>query len=151
MPNIPIAVDQGATPLIANAYVTSKQKRLVTQLFQASGLITWIANENDIDSFTALSGSGPAYVFLFMEAMIKAAQKLGLSKEIARAFTLQTVIGAANLAKNSTIDVSVLRKKVTSPSGTTAAALDILQQQGFDELIFQAMKAACERSQQLGS
>lgn len=151
MPNIPIAVGQGATPLIANDYVTREQKHLIEQLFQASGLITWVSKESDIDSFTALSGSGPAYVFLFMEAMINAAKKLGLNEEIARTFTLQTVLGATNLAKNNALELSALRKKVTSPSGTTAAALDILQQQGFDELIFQAMKAACERAQQLGS
>ncbi|WP_412754536.1 pyrroline-5-carboxylate reductase [Legionella donaldsonii] len=151
MPNIPIAVQEGATPLIANDYVTNKQKYLIEQLFQASGLTTWVTKESDIDSLTALSGSGPAYVFLFMEAMINAAKKLGLDENLAHSFTLQTVLGAAHLAKNNTLELSALRKKVTSPSGTTAAALDILRQQGFEELIFQAMKAACERAQQLGS
>lgn len=151
MPNIPIAVGEGATPLIANSYVTKEQKRHAEQLFQCASLVAWTTKESDIDRFTALSGSGPAYVFLFLEAMINAAVKLGLKKDLAKTFALQTVAGSLKLASNSDLEIPELRKMVTSPAGTTAAAIDILQQQGFEELVFRAMEAAFERAKQLES
>lgn len=151
MPNIAVKVGKGATPLIANQFVDQEQKRLTELIFQSCGIVYWTTQEKDIDAFTALSGSGPAYVFLFLEAMINAAQKLGLEREVAKVFALQTVAGALSLAVNSKVEIKELRQKVTSPAGTTAAALDILQQQGFDELLFKAMEAACERAKQLGS
>lgn len=146
MPNTPIAIGRGATPLIANAFVSAAQKTLVDSLFQCSGITTWTECENDMNAFTALSGSGPAYVFLFMEAMASAAQNLGLSAEQARAFTMQTVSGAVALAEQSGLSPEVLRKKVTSPAGTTAAAVAILQQHGLEELLYKAMQAACDRA-----
>ncbi|WP_028388268.1 pyrroline-5-carboxylate reductase [Legionella fairfieldensis] len=150
MPNIAIAIGKGATPLFANSSVTPPQKRCAEQIFKRCGIITWATQETEMDVFTALSGSGPAYIFLFLEAMIDAAKHLGLNEEIAKIFALQTMDGALNLAMNSSLELSTLRKKVTSPAGTTAAAIDILQQQGFAQLIFKAMNAATERANQLG-
>lgn len=151
MPNIALAVGQGATPLIANQHVSKEQKHWAEQIFQSAGLIAWTNKESDIDGFNALSGSGPAYVFLFLEAMTKAAIKLGLDEKIAERFALQTAKGAIELATQSKLPMGELRKKVSSPAGTTAAAIDILQQRGFEELLFQAMKAAYERAKQLGA
>jgi pyrroline-5-carboxylate reductase len=149
MPNIPVMVEKGATPLIANRHVSLEQKRWAEEFFLCSGIISWTNNENDIDAFTALSGSGPAYAFLFLEAMIDAAKKLGLNEELAKGFTLQTVAGAIEMAANSDLAISELRKKVTSPAGTTAAAIAILEEQGFTELIFKAMDAAHSRAKEL--
>lgn len=149
MPNIPVMVKKGATPLIANRHVSQEQKRWAEELFLCSGIISWTTNENDIDAFTALSGSGPAYAFLFLEAMIEAAKKLGLNEKLAKAFTLQTIAGAVEMAATSELAISELRKKVTSPAGTTAAAIAILEEQGFTALIFKAMKAAHERAKEL--
>jgi pyrroline-5-carboxylate reductase len=149
MPNTPIAVGKGATPLIANQFVSAQQKRWAEHLFQCCGIIAWTTEENDMDPFTALSGSGPAYVFLFLESLISAAKKLGLSEEIAKTFALQTLAGALSLASTSELEISELRKKVTSPAGTTAAAIDILQQEGFEKLILKAMEAAFKRAKQL--
>ncbi len=151
MPNIAITLGKGATPLIANSFVNDEQKGIAEQIFKNSGIVSWTTEEKDIDAFTALSGSGPAYVFFFLEALIDSAKKLGLNEEIARTFTLQTVVGALELASNSTLEIKELRKKVTSPAGTTAAAIDILEQQGFAELLFKAMEAAYERAKQLGA
>ncbi|ARG96718.1 pyrroline-5-carboxylate reductase [Legionella micdadei] len=151
MPNIAITIGKGATPLIANQFVSQEQKRIAEELFNSSGIISWTSEEKDIDAFTALSGSGPAYVFFFLESMIDAAKQLGLTEEIAKTFTLQTVIGALGLVSGSNLEIKELRKKVTSPAGTTAAAIDILEQHGFAELLFKAMEAAYERAKQLGS
>ncbi len=149
MPNIPVMVGKGATPLIANRHVNEQQKRWAQELFLSAGIISWIDNENDIDSFTALSGSGPAYVFLFLEAMIEAAKKLGLNQDLAKKFALQTTAGAVEMAIHSQFPINELRKKVTSPAGTTAAAIAILEEQGFTELLYAAMKAAQERAKEL--
>ncbi|WED42349.1 pyrroline-5-carboxylate reductase [Legionella cardiaca] len=149
MPNLPIAIGKGATPMIANAYVTSQHKQWAEDLFQDLGIIHWSTQESDMNPFTALSGSGPAYFFLFIEAMIDAAKKLGLNEEVAKAFTFQTLEGALDLASQGRLDISELRKKVTSPAGTTAAALAILEAHGFKDLLFKAMKAATKRAEQL--
>lgn len=149
MPNLPISIAQGATPLIANPFASNQQKQTVETIFQELGIVHWVNHENDMNSFTALSGSGPAYFFLFLEAMIDAAKKLGIEEDIAKAFSLQTIEGALQLARNNTLDIHQLREKVTSPGGTTAAALSILQAHHFNDLLFQAMKAAAERAEQL--
>lgn len=151
MPNLPISIGKGATPMIANHQVTTLHKQWAEEIFQTLGIVHWTREENDMNPFTALSGSGPAYVFLFIEAMIEAAKKLGLNEEIAKTFTLQTFEGALALASKPNIDISELRKKVTSPAGTTAAALDVLNSHEFKELLFKAMKAASERAAQLSS
>ncbi|MDP1601908.1 MAG: pyrroline-5-carboxylate reductase [Legionella sp.] len=151
MPNTPMAVGSGATALIANSFVTNTQKRTVEALFQYSGITAWVSKEAEMNAITALSGSGPAYVFLFIEAMINAAQHLGLDEELARDFALQTIAGAVSLMEKSNEKPEILRKKVTSPAGTTAAAIAILQQQKFEELIFSAMQAAYLRAEQLST
>lgn len=151
MPNIAAAMGQSATPLIANEWVTDAQKKLAEQLFSAMGMTTWVTEENQMDAFTALSGSGPAYVFLFIEAMANSAISLGLSKEIATSFALQTLQGALSLAKPGEHSVAELRAAVTSPAGTTAAAISVFTDRGFSELIHDAMQAAFERAKQLGS
>lgn len=149
MPNIAAAVKQSATPLIANERVTDVQKEIAQQFFSRIGLTTWVQNEDAINSFTALSGSGPAYVFLFMEAMIKAAEALGLPNDIATSFTLQTLQGALSLAASQDTSLAELRAAVTSPAGTTAAAIAVLESHGFYQLIKNAMQAAYDRSLQL--
>lgn len=150
MPNTPAAVGLGATPMIANSFTSAEQKHCAERIFESIGLTTWAQHEEDIDTFTALSGSGPAYVFLFMEALINAAKLLGLNESIAKSFTLQTIKGALKLAQDSEFSLNQLRTKVTSPGGTTAAALEILNGK-LEELILTAMKAAKLRSQELGS
>ncbi len=151
MPNIAASIGKSATPLIANAFVTKKQKQLAEQIFNSIGIITWTEREADIDAFTALSGSGPAYVFMFIEAMIKAAVDFGITEKIAKSFALQTVNGALSYAVESKLQLSELRQMVTSPAGTTAAALEVLKQHHFDDVIHAAMKAAQDRAQQLGN
>lgn len=150
MPNMAVALGKGATPLSANSKVTPEQRQMAEHLFQYSGIIQWTEVEAEMDIFTALSGSGPAYVFLFMEAMMTAAEKLGLNQKVAKTFTLQTVDGALQLAKHSQLEISELRNQVTSPSGTTAAALTVFKKREFENIILEAMRAALERAKQLG-
>jgi len=150
MPNIAASMGQSATPLIANEFVTDTQKKLAEQLFSAMGITTWVTEESQMDAFTALSGSGPAYAFLFIEAMVNSAVALGLSKDIATSFALQTLQGALSLATSCDRSVVELREAVTSPAGTTAAAINVFMDGGFNELIHDAMQAAFERAKQLG-
>lgn len=151
MPNTPIAVGKGAVPLAANAYVSTAQKQMAQAIFEPSSLTVWLENESCLDAYTALSGSGPAYVFLLAEAMIEAAIHLGIEPHPARAFALQTLSGAAAMMQSSPLSPEQLREKVTSPAGTTAAALDIMQQHHLKETVLKAMQAACERAKALGS
>jgi pyrroline-5-carboxylate reductase len=149
MPNTPAQVACAATPLIANSWVNNKQKNEAEAIFAHIGLTAWAQHEEEIDAFTALSGSGPAYFFLFLEEMIKAAVTLGLSESVAKTFALQTAEGAIQLAKQSPLDLTALRNSVTSPAGTTAAALNQLNPQ-LGTLVLQAMKAAKERAIEIG-
>lgn len=151
MPNTPIAVGKGATALIANPFVTEDQISLVNQLFQCSGITAWVTEENDINAFTALSSSGPAYFFLFLEAMIAAARQLGIQESVATSFALQTMTGTCALLEATGLSPEQLRNKVTSPAGTTAAAIAILQNNEFEALISKAMHAAFTRAQELGN
>jgi len=150
MPNIAASVSQSATPLIANKNVTPNQKQQTQRIFEKIGIVTWITNEAQIDAYTALSGSGPAYVFLFMESMVNAAIKLGLDEKQALAFTKQTLKGALTLSAESNKSLHELRETVTSPAGTTAAALEVLNQGRFKDLIHSAIDAAHTRAQELG-
>lgn len=150
MPNTPAAVGLAATPMFANTFTTPEQKQCAEHIFSCIGITTWAEKEEDIDTFTALSGSGPAYVFLFIEAIVNAAVKLGLTEPVAKTFTLQTLNGALKLAQDSDLSLNQLRTRVTSPGGTTAAALNILHGQ-LDALILSAMTAAKLRSKELGS
>ena len=150
MPNIAAAIGQSATPLIANEWVNPKQKQWAEEILTRIGIITWAKEDADIDVFTAFSGSGPAYVCLFIEALVKAGLGLGIPVEIALSFALQTVNGTLSLLNQSELDPSELRKKVTSPAGTTAAAIEVFQTEDFDALITKAVKAAFERAKELG-
>lgn len=151
MPNIAALIGESATPLLGNTFVSESQKTMAETLFKAIGVVTWAQNDRDIDSFTALSGSGPAYVFLFLEALIEAAETLGLTPDVARTFALQTVRGAANLACQSSSSVNQLRQSVTSSGGTTAAALQVLQDYDFSALLLKAMQRAKQRAEELGA
>lgn len=149
MPNTPASVGLAATPMIANNHTSAQQKEWAELIFSNIGLTAWADNEDEMDAFTALSGSGPAYVFLFMEAMLESAVNLGIEPSIAKMFTLQTFTGAINLANNSDLSLSDLRSKVTSPGGTTAAALNLLEKP-LIALIHKAMIAAKNRAHELG-
>jgi pyrroline-5-carboxylate reductase len=149
MPNTPAAVGLGATPMIANLNTTLEQKQWAVSIFTMIGLTHYVTKENDMNGFTALSGSGPAYVFLFIEALVKAAVSLGIDRSVAQQFALQTCQGALKLAQESPLSLTELRNQVTSPGGTTAAALSVLHQK-LDELILLAMNAAKERADELG-
>ena len=149
MPNTPALVQCGASGLYANAQCTDDQKQIAEQLLTAIGIVNWVDREELIDAVTAVSGSGPAYFFLVMEAMQEAGMKLGLDAETAKSLTLQTALGAAKMAMASDVDAGELRKRVTSPGGTTAAALDVFEQQGLRDSFFEALTAADQRSKSL--
>lgn len=150
MPNTPASIGQGISALFADAPVTRDQRALIHNLMCSTGRALWLDDEAQFDAVTALSGSGPAYAYLLMEAMIQAGKTLGLSAEIASALTLQTVLGAAKLATSGKGgDVSALRRQVTSPRGTTEAAVDVLQMGGFESLVVDAIQAAAKRSSEL--
>lgn len=149
MPNLPAEVGLGATPMIANSKVNAGQKQTTALIFSSIGITTWIEREEDMDTFTALSGLGPAYVFLFMQAMIDAAVDLGVNEQIAKLFTLQTIEGSFVLAKKGDLSLNQLITKVTSPKGTTAAALEHLQT-ALPQLMLKAIRAAKNRAKDLG-
>lgn len=149
MPNTPASVGAGATPLFANTAVTASQKKQVQAIFDTVGITAWVSTEAQLDILTALSGSGPAYVFRFMNALIHAAQKRGLEEDMAHTFAFAMAEGALTLAKQHRGSLDTLVKAVTSPNGTTAAALEVFNHLGFDTLIDQAIQAAWLRSQAL--
>ena len=151
MPNTPALVQAAATAAFANAAVLEPQKVLAEQILTAVGTVNWLDNENALDVVTALSGSGPAYFFLLMEAMEEAATKLGLDATIARELTIQTAFGAAKLVASDSIAPAELRKRVTSPGGTTEAALNQFASDGFRDMVDRAIKAAQARSVQLAA
>lgn len=146
MPNTPALVLTGATALYANANVNAEQKDLAENILRAVGISLWVENESELDAVTAVSGSGPAYYFLMMEAMEKAALELGLNAQHARLLILQTALGAAKIAMESSETPEVLRKRVTSPGGTTQAAIQSFEQSGFTPMVIQALRAAHDRS-----
>ncbi len=149
MPNTPALLQTGATGLYANIAVNQEQIGLAENIMRAVGLTVWVEEESMMDAITALSGSGPAYYFLLMEAMEAAGVKLGLSKEAARLLTLQTALGAAKMALESNDSPAILREKVTSPGGTTESALKVLTEGEFHGLLADALSAANHRSQEL--
>lgn len=149
MPNTPALVHTGASGLFANTRVKDLQKSQVEALFSAVGSVTWLDSEQAIDAVTALSGSGPAYFFLLMEAMENAGVELGLDRNAARALTLQTALGAATMAHGSDVDTAELRRRVTSPGGTTEQAIKQFNDGGFSNLVNQAMTAACKRAAEM--
>jgi pyrroline-5-carboxylate reductase len=149
MPNTPALIRAGATALYANQFVTSLQHDLAEAILRAVGMVVWLEQENQMDAVTALSGSGPAYFFLVIEALQSAGEALGLPKDIARLLTLQTALGAARMALESNESAKDLRQKVTSPGGTTEAALNVLQDGKLTELFAKALTQAAKRSEEL--
>ena len=149
MPNTPALVQSGATALYANARVSEDQRSLAETVMRAVGLALWVEDESQMDAVTALSGSGPAYFFLFMEALQAAATELGLAADTARLLTLQTAFGAAKMALESREDAATLRQRVTSPGGTTERAIEVFRQEGLETVALRALQAAVERSREL--
>jgi pyrroline-5-carboxylate reductase len=149
MPNTPSLLRQGVSGLYANAQVSEGQKQQAEQLLSAVGLALWLNEENLIDAVTAVSGSGPAYFFLMIEAMTAAGEQLGLPRDTAAQLTLHTALGAARMACESDVEAAELRRRVTSPNGTTEAAIKAFQAGGFETLVQQAMNAAAQRSAEL--
>lgn len=152
MPNTPAAVGEGITGAVASKSVTARQKQAVETILRACGEVVWVDDEAKIDGITAVSGSGPAYVFYLTEALAAAAEKLGFDKESAEKLAKATVCGSAALMKQSADSPARLRENVTTPNGTTAAALEILMNdaKGFVPLMTEAVKAAERRSKELG-
>jgi pyrroline-5-carboxylate reductase len=150
MPNTPAAVSRGITVGVGNAKVSARQRKLATDLLSAVGKVEWVKDEALIDAVTAVSGSGPAYVFLLAEALTKAAIAAGLPEGLAARLARETVAGSGELLHRSELDPATLRQNVTSPGGTTAAALGVLMApDGFDALLVKAVAAAAKRSREL--
>lgn len=149
MPNTPATIQRGITALYATPQVSDQQRQHAEDIASAAGDVLWIDEEHLMDAVTAVSGSGPAYVFWLMEQMITAAQKLGLSDQQAERLVFATVAGAAAMPEQTSTSPKALRKAVTSPGGTTAAALDCFQQNNLDQHMLEAITAAHRRSRQL--
>ncbi|MFY9479649.1 MAG: pyrroline-5-carboxylate reductase [Aquabacterium sp.] len=150
MPNTPALVGQGITGLFARPDVTVAERAAIDAVVQPTGQALWVGQEADLDAVTAMSGSGPAYVFYFIEAMVQAAADMGLSPEQGRALALATFAGATALATQSEDSPATLREKVTSKGGTTYAALTTLEDAGVKASFIEAMRAAQKRAGELG-
>jgi pyrroline-5-carboxylate reductase len=150
MPNTPAQVGQGMTVWTASPAVTEDQRARAAELLGALGVQVYAAEERFLDAATAVSGSGPAYVFLFMEALVDAGIELGFAPDVARRLVMQTLKGAAEYAIASPLELAQLRQQVTSPGGTTAAALRSFEADGFRDTVRRAVRAAYERSLELG-
>ena len=142
MPNTPALMQQGITGMFANKLVSDEQKNIVETILSTVGQCFWVKEENLIDAITAISGSGPAYFFFLMQSMTQAAIALGLDKETASALSVQTGYGASMMAVESGEDSQTLRQKVTSPNGTTQAAIESFQNQNFEGIVAAATRAA---------
>ncbi len=149
MPNTPALVKTGATGLYASGQVNISQKDQVESLLRAVGVTVWVENEGELDAVTALSGSGPAYFFMMMEALEAAGIEAGLSQKTAQLLTQETALGAAKMALESTETAGVLRERVTSPGGTTERALGVMKEQGLSDILQTAVLAAKQRSIEL--
>ena len=151
MPNTPAMIQMGATGMYALASITDVQKQLATEVMAASGLVLWVENEEQMHAVTAVSGSAPAYVFYFIESMVDGAVELGLDRKQATALAMQTVLGAAQMSITSDETPAQLRRNVTSPNGTTQAAIESMQGNDVADLIAQAMQACYKRSEQISA
>jgi pyrroline-5-carboxylate reductase len=149
MPNTPSLVQSGATGLYANPRTSAEQRNLAETILRSVGTTLWVVEEQQIDAVTAVSGSGPAYFFLVIEAIEAAGIKLGLSEEQARLLSLETAFGAAKLALESEEDAATLRKRVTSPGGTTEAAISVLEANRLQDIFAEALTAAQNRATEL--
>ena len=149
MPNQGAMVGYGATGLIANSACSDNDRALATRILGASGVTHWFATETDLDVVTAIAGSGPAYCYRLLESLVAAAAQRGLDPAVARSLAVATLRGAAELAGDDEISLEALRARVTSPGGTTAAAIDTLDSHGFAAAIDDAVAAAVQRAEQL--
>ncbi len=150
MPNTPALIGKGITGLFADVAVNASDRALAEIICNAVGEVVWVAEEKLMDAVTAVSGSGPAYVFAFLEAMQSAGEKLGLDAQTARKLAYATLEGATQLAHNSDEHAGVLRERVTSKGGTTAAALEVMQQHSWHEILEKAIDAANQRGKIMG-
>lgn len=146
MPNTPSLLQCGACGLFANQFVSDAQKQQAEQIMQAVGIALWVADESQLNAVTAVSGSGPAYFFLLMEAMQQAGENLGLRAEVAQQLVLQTALGAARMAVESGVSAAELRQRVTSKGGTTEQAILSFQAANYQQIVSDAVKAANDRS-----
>ncbi|MDR3425376.1 MAG: pyrroline-5-carboxylate reductase [Alphaproteobacteria bacterium] len=152
MPNLPASIGKGISVAVVNAAVTKEQRDLCDGILRAAGDVAWVSDETLIDPVTALSGSGPAYVFALVEVMAEAGAKLGLPADLAQKLARQTVIGSGALLEQTTESAATLRQAVTSPGGTTAAALKLLlNEKALPALMFLAMEAATKRAKELSA
>lgn len=151
MPNTPAMLQCGASVLFATERVGIEQRRMAHEVLESVGYAAWVDREELLHAVTALSGSGPAYVFLMLEAMQRAGENLGLAPDLARRLAAQTVFGAARMAQEGDVDVVELRRRVTSPGGTTERAIRVFEQSGFRAMFEAAMGAAAERSRELAA
>ena len=149
MPNTPALLRQGVSGLYATHEVTAQQRDQAQELLSAVGIAVWLEQEQQLDAVTAVSGSGPAYFFLLIEAMTAAGVKLGLPHDVAEQLAEQTALGAAKMAVGSDVDAAELRRRVTSPGGTTQAAIESFQAGGFEALVEKALGAAAHRSAEM--
>ncbi len=149
MSNTPALVQTGASALFANANVSNEQRNQAESLLRAVGIVEWVGDEDLMDVVTALSGSGPAYFFRIMEGLVKAAEQLGLTKDVAHLLTIQTALGAAKMALESEEDIATLREQVTSPGGTTEQGLKTMNDNNIDQLLLDVLKAAQHRATEL--
>ncbi|OEZ95549.1 pyrroline-5-carboxylate reductase [Janthinobacterium sp. HH107] len=150
MPNTPALIGMGITGMVASSGVSDEQKKTADAILRAVGQTVWLDDEAKIDPVTAVSGSGPAYVFYFIEAMQQAAAELGLTPEQGTQLAIATFTGAAQLAANSSEPVSLLRERVTSKGGTTYAALTSMEESGVKAAIVKGIKAAAQRGREMG-
>jgi len=151
MPNTPAQIGEGITIWTATPQVTEEQKLLAASLLGIMGDQVYVEKELYLDMATAVSGSGPAYIFLYIESMVAAAEQLGFAPELARRLVLQTITGSLHLLEKSGKTPEELRRMVTSPGGTTAEAISVFEQGNFKEMIMQAVRAAYEKARKLGN
>jgi len=149
MPNTPSSIQCGVTGLYAAASVSEEDRKIAESILTAVGLTLWVEDEEMLHAVTAISGSGPAYVFYFIESLQKAAAALGLSSEEAKQLSLQTFVGASKLASLSDKDIAILREQVTSKGGTTEQAIRTMEQENIQEKILMAVRSAAQRSCQI--
>ena len=150
MPNIPVVVEEGATAVAGNQATTPEQRKVVEKIFGALGCVVFV-EESQLDAVTGLSGSGPAYVYMVIEALIDGGKKMGLSQEVATRLTEQTVLGAAKLVRDTKLHPAVLRDAVVTPGGTTIAAMHELERHGLRAMLISAVETATARSKEIGA
>ena len=150
MPNIPVLVEEGATAVAGNLATTPEQRKVIEKIFGSLGVVVFV-EEGQLDAVTALSGSGPAYIYMVIEALIEGGKKMGLSHEVATRLTEQTVLGAAKLVRETKLHPAILRDEVTTPGGTTIAAIHELEKHGLRAMLISAVETATVRSKEIAA